>query len=291
MLVLIFGATGTLGQALLRAAKARGLGFVGAARRGADRAIDVTDAAAIDTLIHTERPDIVVNCAAITDLDACEREPAAAYLVNARAAALMAAASAAAGARFVHISTDHFFDGPGAALHDEGAAIRLVNEYARSKHAGETLALAVPGTLALRTNLAGWRGWPARPSFIEWAASALRQDGAVTGFSDFFTSTIDADALAAAIFDLLARGATGLLNVGACEAVDKATFLRAFARALGVPAERVRDGSVRSLATPRATGLGLDVRRAEVILGYRLPDHEAVIAALLRSRPAAPCAS
>jgi dTDP-4-dehydrorhamnose reductase len=107
----------------------------------------------------------------------------------------------------------------------------------------------------------------------------------VTGFSDFFTSTIDADALAAAIFDLLARNATGLLNVAARESVDKAAFLRTLAEALNVPMTRVCNGSVQSLSTPRAGALGLDVRRAEEILGYRLPDLATVVAALVRSRP------
>ncbi len=284
-MLLIFGSTGTLGQALRRVAAARKMEARGAARSGAEHALDIADAGAILALCRAERPQLVVNCAAVTDLDLCERQPATAYLVNTRAAGLIAAASAEIGAQCVHISTDHFFTGDGAMLHDEAAPVRLINEYARSKYAGEALALAVPGTLVVRTNLTGWRGWAGRATFLEWAVGALERREAISGFADFFTSTLDADTLADAIFDLAAADAAGLFNVAAHEATDKATFLRHLARKLGLPAEGIRDGSVRLLATPRAESLGLDVRKAEAALGYRLPGESDIIAALANARP------
>jgi dTDP-4-dehydrorhamnose reductase len=233
----------------------------------------------------------VVNCAAVTDLDLCERQPTTAYLVNTRAAGLIAGASAEIGARCVHVSTDHFFTGDGAMLHDEAAPVRLINEYARSKYAGEALALTVPETLVVRTNLTGWRCWVGRATFLEWAVGALERGEAISGFADFYTSTLDADTLANAIFDLVAADAGGLFNVAARTAMDKASFLRNLARTLGLPAEGIRDGSVRLLPTPRAESLGLDVRKAEAVLGYRLPDVMDVIAALVRARPKLQCAS
>ena len=284
-MLLIIGSTGTLGQALRRAAATRKIEAHGAARSGAEYALDIADAEAISTVCRTENPELVVNCAALTDLDLCERQPASAYLVNTRAAGLIAAASAKVGAQCVHVSTDHFFTGGDGMLHDEAAPVCLINEYARSKYAGEALALAVPGTLVVRTNLTGWRGWNGRATFLEWAVAALEQREAITGFADFFTSTLDANTLANAILDLVAAKMTGLFNVAAREAADKATFLRHLARELGLSAEGIRDGSVRLLATPRAESLGLDVRKAEAALGYRLPSVTGVIAALVSARP------
>jgi dTDP-4-dehydrorhamnose reductase len=284
-MLLIIGSTGTLGQALRRAATVRGMQARGAARNGAEHKLDIADREAITSLCRSERPQLVINCAAITDLDLCERQPAFAYLVNARGAGLVAAASAEVGARCVHVSTDHFFTGDGSMLHDEAAPVRLVNEYARSKYAGEALASAVPGSLVIRTNLTGWRGWSGRATFLEWAVGALERREIVTGFGDFFTSTLDADTLANAILDLVAAGATGFFNVAAREAVHKAAFLRQLSRALGLSAETVGDGSVRQLAPPRAESLGLDVRKAEAVLGYRLPGVKDVVAALVKTRP------
>lgn len=284
-MLLIIGSTGTLGQALRRAAARRKMDVLGAARSGAERTLDIADAGAISALCRAERPQLVVNCAAVTDLDLCERQPATAYLVNTRAAGLIAAVSAEIGARCVHVSTDHFFTGDGTMLHDEAAPVRLVNEYARSKYAGEALALAVPGTLVVRTNLTGWRGWVGRATFLEWAVGELEQRKRIPGFSDFFTSTLDAYTLANAIFDLVAADGAGLFNVASRETTDKATFLRHLAGKLGLPVEDIHDDSVRVLATPRAESLGLDVRKAEAALGYRLPSATEVIAALVNARP------
>jgi len=289
--LLIVGGTGTLGVALRRVACARGFAVRTLSRGGDDISLDATDGAAIREMIMVVRPRLIVNCAAVTDIDQCEREPDAAMRINAEAPGRLAAAAREQGGAFVQVSTDHFFTGDGAALHDENAPVQLVNEYARSKYAGEQGALGIAGTLVVRTNFTGWRGWPNRPTFLEWAVAALERDEPVTGFSDFFTSTIDADSLAAAVLDLAAKKASGIYNVASSEVADKAKFLRCLAREIGVPADRVRDGSVRSLATERAESLGLDVRKAETLLGRSLPDLKAVVAALCRSKAETRCAS
>lgn len=292
MTVLVFGATGTLGLALRRAASTRNITITGAARGGADVDIDITDARALEAFIRAQRPRVIINCAAITDLDACERDPEAARLCNAQAPGIMAKVAGELGAKFAQVSTDHFFTNDRSQKHDEMFPVVLVNEYARTKYAGEEATLAVPGTLVLRTNFTGWRGWAGRPTFVEWATNALLKDDApLTGFSDFFTSTVDADTLANAIFDLIARDASGRLNLAARDVADKATFLRSLAVQLDIPTSRISEGTVRCLKTPRASSLGLDVSRAEQILGYRLPDLAAVVAALVQSRPGGPCAS
>lgn len=289
--LLIIGGFGTLGLALQRTAGARGIQVRAASRSAQDISLDATDGAQVSDAVKTAGANLVVNCAAMTDIDACEQAPDAARRLNAEAPGLIAAAAKKQGAAFVQVSTDHFFAGDGAMLHDEQAPVSLQNEYARTKYDGERNALAVPDTLVVRTNFTGWRGWRGRPTFLEWAVEALRRDAPVMGYSDFFTSTIDADGLAAAILDLADAGATGIYNVASGQVSDKATFLRRVAREIGVPADRVRDGSVRSLTTRRAESLGLDVRKAEAKLGRRLPDLNTVVTALCRSRMEATCAS
>jgi dTDP-4-dehydrorhamnose reductase len=128
MRVVVTGAGGMLGQDVLHAA---GDGALGLAR--AD--LDVTDAGAVrDALADAE---LVVNCAAYTDVDGAESEPDAALRVNGEGAGNVAAAAAAGGAAVIHLSTDYVFDGTKEGAYLESDPTRPLQEYGRSKLAGE----------------------------------------------------------------------------------------------------------------------------------------------------------
>lgn len=278
--LLVFGSTGLVGQALLAEARQRGFDIVGAARTGADRAIDLADKDSIATLIDAVRPAHVLNAAAIVSIDLCEKDPGAAYMINARAVALMGEACRRQKIPLLQISTDHFFTGDGDRLHDENAPVQLVNEYARSKFAGEAFALAVPKALVIRTNVTGLRGWKDRPTFFEWAAQSLRQRSPLSVYDDFYTSTVDAGTLARAAMDLMGKGATGILNVASSDVAHKKRFIEMLAKAMNIAFDWGTVASVAALPVRRAESAGLDVSRAERILGYRLPDCATVTSTL-----------
>lgn len=278
--VLLFGASGMLGQALLAEGQQRGMRMIGVARNAADIALDMTDSSAMADLVARVQPSIVVNAAAITSLDACEKDPCAAYMVNARAVAMLA--EAAAGAYFVQISTDHYYTGGGVVLHDEDHPVRILNEYARSKYAGEAYALTHPNALVLRTNIVGFRNRGA-PTFVEWALGALRGRQAMILLEDYYTSSIDVGSFSRSLLDILPKRPTGRLNLAAHEVASKAQFIKVLAEAAGYDASNCQLGSVRQLGGAlRAESLGLDVRRAERLLGYKLPMLSEVIDNLLR---------
>lgn len=271
MTVIIIGATGLLGQALTRQAGAFGHTPLGAARKGADVDLDIADETALRGFLEARPASLVINAAAITSLGACETDPGLADRINARASAIMAEACRSSATPFVQVSTDHYFTGDGAVLHDEDAPVCLVNEYARTKFAGEQMTLAYEGTLAVRTNFTGVRGWPDQPTFLEWAMDSLKARKQLSLFDDYFTSTIDADGLAVAIYELAAKDVRGLMNVASREAASKEAFVLEVARAAGIRADWTETASVRDLETPRAESLGLDVSRAEKALGRDLP--------------------
>jgi dTDP-4-dehydrorhamnose reductase len=158
--------------------------------------------------------------------------------------------------------------------------VRLINEYARSKYAGEGFARAYANTLTVRTNVTGYRGLDGRPTFIEWVVGALQDGDEMTLFDDFYTSTVDAPSLARAIVDLVYAGQTGLVNVASSQVASKQEFIQAMAAEMGIE----RDfgvASVRGMDPPRAESLGLDVSLAESVLGRSLPDLSATVGALV----------
>ena len=278
--MLVIGSTGMLGQAWMRVARQRGIDAVGAARSNADLPLDLCDDAALARVFDRCTPGVVVNCAAMSDVEACQASPDRAYAINARAVSSLGRQCTSRGIRLVQISTDHYFTGDGHRKHDENAPVCLVNAYARGKHAAEESALLCSGSLVLRTNIVGLRGWP-KPTFVEWAIDSLTSARKMTLFADFFTSSIDASSFALAALDLIGMRASGLLNLASREVSSKQRFIQALAHAFGYSLANATAGSVSEIAeTPRADSCGLDVTKAEQLLGYTLPTLRQVIDAL-----------
>ena len=130
---LVTGAAGMLGRDLTALLAARHGEFTAFAR--AD--LDLTDADAVTAAVSSVKPDVVVNCAARTAVDAAEEHEAEALAVNGRGAGHLAAACANAGALLVHPSTDYVFDGHACAPYAEDAPTAPAGAYGRTKLAGE----------------------------------------------------------------------------------------------------------------------------------------------------------
>lgn len=288
MTLLVTGDTGLLGRALVDLCRRRGLVVIGASRNSRELACDIADDASVARLLDRARPAVVVNTAALTNIDRCDADPVSAWQINARAVAFLAHRCRERDARLVQISTDHYFVGSGPERHDENAPVTLVNEYARCKYAGEAFALANADSLVVRTNFTGRRGVPGEPTLLEWLFDAAVSRRPVTLFADVFVSTIDVGAAARGILDLVDRRVVGVVNLASREVFSKKTLLERVAVAIGHPLTAVKSGGVSGLRTRRATNLGLDVRRAEGLLNYRLPGLADVVTSLAREfQPAA----
>lgn len=279
MSLVVLGASGLLGQALMREAARRGLKAVGLSR---GTGVDLARVADLGAVLDIHRPSLVINAAALTNLEHCAREPEAAWALHARLPGLLAGWAGARGVPWVQVSTDHYFRGEENTLHDEHAPVVLLNEYARSKHAGEAAALTSALALVARTNIVGRRGWPGLPSFAEWAVGALRAGKPFAGYTDAWASSMEAGQCAAALLDLAGAGARGLVNVAARESTSKARFISDLAAAMALdasclqPQPRPKNGATLA----RANAMGLDVRKAESLLGRKLPSAHDVAAAL-----------
>lgn len=282
MRILLLGATGLAGQAFHREAEDRGFDIRSVARSGADIACDISEVSSLQDVLSTEQPDAVVNAAALVNLATCEADPGQAWAVNARPAALLAEWSQRTGRPFLHISTDHFFAGTVRRAHSETDQVTLMNEYARTKFAGEAMALTSPHALALRTSIVGIRG--SQPlSTAEWAIQAVCNDEKITLFRDAWTSSIDTSSFATAALDLLFKhNIRGLVNLASAEVYSKEDFIREIASQLGCTLSRATSGSVHDVLPGRASSLGLDVSYAQKILPYDLPVLSQVVAKIIK---------
>ncbi|HTR76426.1 MAG TPA: dTDP-4-dehydrorhamnose reductase [Solirubrobacterales bacterium] len=138
MKVLVAGAAGQLGHDMMLAAGNAGHDVVGYGRAE----MDVADADAVRRRCDMERPDMVVNCAAWTDVDGAEDAEQAAFAINGTGAGHVAAAAREVGAAVVYVSTDYVFDGEKGSPYIESDQPAPLSAYGRTKLAGEEATAA-----------------------------------------------------------------------------------------------------------------------------------------------------
>jgi len=280
--LLILGATGMLGQALMREASRRNIKAIGASRSYDRLSLDILDDKSLRKVIFSLKPKIIINTVALTDLEECEKNPGFAYLVNARSVSILANICREIRAYFIQISTDHYYTGDLDNKHKETDRIHLLNEYARTKFAAEKFALTCPGALVIRTNILGFRNKKGHPTFVEWIIHTLKNNLPVTLFNDYYTSSIDVEIFSKALFDLIGTRPGGILNLASTEVSSKKVFIENFASRLGYSLSNAKDGSLFEVSgVLRGESLGLDVSKAEKILGYHLPCLDDVVDSLI----------
>lgn len=207
--VLITGAGGLLGSAVAQAARARGDDVTPLTR--AD--LDVTDTDVGDRL-HAHKPEVIVHCAAWTDVDGAEAEPAEAMRVNRDGTAAVCAAAVALGATVVIPSSDYVFDGAKGSPYVEDDPPAPVNAYGRTKLAGELAAREV-APHAVRVARTAWLYGEGGNNFVDSIRRLARERDEVAVVDDQIGSPTWTVPLADALLDL-PRCRAGTYHV-ACE--------------------------------------------------------------------------
>jgi dTDP-4-dehydrorhamnose reductase len=202
--------------------------------------LDITARADVKSLVLQYRPDVIVNTAAMTDVDACETEREAAWRANVDGLKhLLIAARRLEGCHVVQVSTDYVFDGR-SAPYAEHSRPSPVSYYGRSKLAAENALLAsgVSGTV-VRTQVLYGTGFKVRRNFVAWVLSMLETKKTFRVVDDQIGNPTIADDLAWAILRLAERRAGGLYHVSGPEAIDRYRFARAIARTFDFDAELI----------------------------------------------------
>jgi dTDP-4-dehydrorhamnose reductase len=234
--------------------------------------LDLLQPKSIDELIERFNPQWIVNCAALTDVDACEDNPEGARALNRELPANLARASSALGIKFVHISTDAVFDGKSGAYREDDIPVPI-NEYGRSKLEGEQAVLNTDAhALVLRTNFFGWSSG-LKAGLLEWFYRGLEAGEPRPGFHDVFVSLLCANHLAAWIMRLLRSDLCGLYHLSSSDCLSKYEFGRLIAQAFSFPVDLVQPISVNEagLKAKRPKNLCLDTEKLSRDIGSGLP--------------------
>ena len=175
--------------------------------------LDITDGPAVDGAMRAHRPDVVVNCAAWTDVDGAEEHEAEATRLNSEAAGVVAAAAAEAGAGVLHLSSDYVFDGAKRSPYVESDHAHALSAYGRSKLAGETsVAVANPRHWVVRSS---WLFGLAGRNFVDTMLQLGAEQPEVLVVSDQVGSPTYTAHLAAGIARLVEGESYGIHHIAA----------------------------------------------------------------------------
>jgi dTDP-4-dehydrorhamnose reductase len=274
--VLITGASGALGWAL--AARLSGHCRIAGTYCSHDCVpggvepvrMDLADPDGLDDAVRAVSPQVIVHTAAMTDPDACERDPALARAVNLEGSLRLAGLAATMGARPVFISTDLVFDGMRGGYREADEAEPL-SVYGRTKLEAERGFLGVAGAAVMRSSLIyGW-GSPTSGTFFTGLYAALKEGSGMRLFTDQLRNPVSVEDLAVAVMAVIERDLSGLYHVGGPDVVSRLEFGAAVCRVFGFDESRLEPISMKDFeyVARRPVNSTLDVSRFAAAAGWR----------------------
>lgn len=245
MKILITGARGLVGRALTEHCESCGDEVF-----AYDHAsLDIADAQQVETVVSDRRPDVVINCAAWTDVDACESDPGKAQSVNSFGPGNLACASRQAGALLITISTDYVFDGLKNGFYTQRDQPRPISVYGHYKLAGERLAQAENArTIVVRSGYIFGLGGT---NFLSTVLTRVREGNKMKVISDSFGTPTYGRDLAARLRELAVIDLPGIYHVvNSGEGASFEVFTREALTMANLPADMVESTTMDSFPRP-----------------------------------------
>jgi dTDP-4-dehydrorhamnose reductase len=252
----ITGAAGMLGQDLVAAAQGAGHEVIGFPRAE----LDITSADAVAQALRDADADVVVNCAAWTNVDGAEQDEDAALVVNGAGAGNVARAAAACGAWTIHVSSDYVFDGAKRSPYLESDPVGPVSSYGRTKLAGErAVALEAPHSHTIVRS--SWLFGTGGPCFPATILRLARERDELKVVDDQIGCPTFTGHLAVSLVDIAVARPVGIVHLAGAGSGSWYEFAREIVTSAGVSCE-VRPCTTAEMPRP-ATRPAYSVLRTE----------------------------
>jgi dTDP-4-dehydrorhamnose reductase len=241
--ILVIG-KGFLGSHLILELKKQGFSTFGAGLNDKNKLfrLDIRNFKSIKNLFNKIQPDIVINCAALTNLDYLEENPDIAFEVNSDGAKNLAIMCNDNNSRLIHISTDGIFDGK-SKNYDENSDPNPINVYGKSKLQGEiNIQKNLKNYLIVRTNFYGYA--EDKNNLFTWIYNSLKQKNEIIGFDDVFFNPLGLSNLSHLLSKCILNSNIGIINLANDEIISKYNFALKIAHEFNFDTKFIKKGSI-----------------------------------------------
>lgn len=221
---------------------------------------DITNEEEVKKIIREVNPDVIIHCAAMTNVDLCEDEVDKAYKVNGDATGYLAKASDDVNAKMIYVSTDFVFDGQ-KGNYSESDEVNPLGVYAKSKYDGEVQLQRYTSNWAI-ARVSVLYGWHERLNFTTWVIDELRKKHEINIVTDQINSPTLADNAAEAMFEIARQDKNGIYHTAGNDLISRYDFTRQIADVFDLDENLINpitsDKFVQKAPRPRDSSLNVD---------------------------------
>jgi dTDP-4-dehydrorhamnose reductase len=293
MRILVTGSNGLLGQKLVDAMRSDGVEFVATAKGksvvdvapGTFLPLDITDRREVTRVVGEVMPDVIINTAAMTQVDACEDNRETCWQANVAAVKYLVAVCRDHNTHLVHVSTDFIFDGTKELL-DESAVPNPVNYYGMSKLAGEQAIIESDISWCIVRTVLVYGVTPdmGRSNIVLWVKNNLEQGKTIRVVNDQWRTPTLAEDLAAGCLLAAKKRASGIFNISGKDYLSVHDIAVRTADFFGLDKSTIIETDStqfkQTAARPMKTGFIIEKARKE--LGYEPRSFEEGLAIVAR---------
>ena len=265
--ILINGAYGQLGEACIKNLKLH-FNIISAGRHTSDEGVqlDITDAATTEKVLAEIRPDLILNLAAMTNVDGCETNPKMAEAINVGGVKNLCKNFEG---HFIQISTDYVFDGTDGPYAEEDET-NPISVYGQTKLAADKwLTNNHPKVTIFRANVVYGYTKRTKASFVKWVVDSLSDGKPIRVVDDQWNNPTWTESIATVIKVLIEKEALGLYHYGDKEYMNRYEFAHLIAKVFDLDTSLISPISTADLKqpAPRPLKSGLKTEKIESALG------------------------
>ena len=251
----------------------------------ADFSLDLTKRVQLQKIFFRIKPDLVIHCAGLANVDKCEKIPELAYDANVTVTENIAQICATE-TKLVYISSDQVY-GEVEDHSESNLNLKPMNIYGKTKLKGEhQVQEHSKDHIIIRTNIFGWNIKPGKINSAEWIYNSLRNNQPILLFDDYIFSPVYTESLGKIIMQLVRMYFTGIVNVGSKEPCTKYEFGKYLSEVFEFDKSLITKGSIadHDFAAPRPNNLTLNSQKL-VDLCIVVPDYKTSIKIFYKNRP------